>query len=195
MADQKMPDEMIAWMQDRQWGPHHREWHYVRRWEFRQALTMGHPDPQQRSEIAEMVRDAVERGWKRAALQEGTTGSGLDFLANALGHARSAAGRVPRRKCRVAGVEYTAPGSPGHGEPRAGWQPVHLPGSRNRTDRGRRPALCRRRQSWPLRRNESASHRRLIPLHAAPTRAWACTAIRTTAGPTLPARSTLVIPR
>src|SRR5262245_43731791 len=65
MADPIIPDEILAWMTARNWGPHHVEWHAVRQWD--------RLDPAGR-ELA------VRRGWRRAARQEGESGNGFEFL-------------------------------------------------------------------------------------------------------------------
>ncbi|MGE3955910.1 MAG: hypothetical protein AB7H96_04260 [Vicinamibacterales bacterium] len=80
MADVRMPAGMIAWMQGLQWGAHHDEWHYTRRFDYWPHLAAHHPDPAARQELAAMVQYAQAQGWKRAALQEGEPGSGLEFL-------------------------------------------------------------------------------------------------------------------
>lgn len=80
MADVKMPDKMIAWMQGVQWGSHHDEWHYTRRFDYWPHLAANHPDPALRQVFSAMVQYATAQGWQRAALQEGEPGSGLDFL-------------------------------------------------------------------------------------------------------------------
>lgn len=74
MTDLSMPQEMIDWMNSRNWGDHHVEWHFVRRWDFWHALAPSNPA------IQAMVDEAHARGWTRAALQEGEGGSGNDFL-------------------------------------------------------------------------------------------------------------------
>ncbi len=60
-----MPAEILDWMEQRDWGRHHLEWHVVRQWDL---LT-----PAQQSW-------AAAQGWQRAARQEGTAGNGLEFL-------------------------------------------------------------------------------------------------------------------
>ncbi|NBV47296.1 MAG: hypothetical protein EBR86_17085 [Planctomycetia bacterium] len=65
MAEPVMPAAMISWMNARNWGWHHLEWHTVRQWD---RLS---PSDQ---------RWATSQGWKRAARQEGEPGNGLEFL-------------------------------------------------------------------------------------------------------------------
>jgi hypothetical protein len=74
MADAAMPQEMLDWMEARNWGNHHVEWHFTRRWDFWHALAPTDPGIQQ------MVDEAIGNGWTRASLQEGDVGGGIDFL-------------------------------------------------------------------------------------------------------------------
>jgi hypothetical protein len=75
MADLPLPQEMIDWMTARNWGQHHVEWHFVRRWDYWHAFAPSNPS------IQAMVDAAVAAGWTRASLQEGELGSGVDFLS------------------------------------------------------------------------------------------------------------------
>lgn len=75
MADPRMPQEMITWMQGAEWGGHHDQWHFERRWDFWTALANRGND-----EVNEMLAYAKQMGWSRAKLQEGEPGSGEDFL-------------------------------------------------------------------------------------------------------------------
>jgi hypothetical protein len=79
-----MPEEMIAWMQQRGWGSHHEQWHFVGRWDFWHAMA-DRPDlPEDaRQQIQAMVAEAVEKGWTRAAIPEGAAGGGEEFLNDA----------------------------------------------------------------------------------------------------------------
>lgn len=81
MADVPMPAEMIAWMQARNWGDHHDQWHFERRWDFwRAILAMPDLPPEDRQQVQSMVDDAIDRGWTRAPVQEGQAGNGEEFL-------------------------------------------------------------------------------------------------------------------
>ena len=81
MADVPMPEEMIAWMRQRNWGAHHQQWHFVRRWDFWHAMAQRADLPEaDRQDIQAMVAEAVANGWTRAAIPEGTTGGGEEFL-------------------------------------------------------------------------------------------------------------------
>lgn len=75
MADERMPEEMIAWMEERNWGTHHVQWHFERRWDLYQAwASQGDEDAKK------AVEEAVANGWTRSSLQEGEMGNGEDFL-------------------------------------------------------------------------------------------------------------------
>lgn len=75
MADVTMPDEMVDWMKARDWGDHHLEWHVVRQWDIRVELSnQGHELSRR------LIEFARSRGWRRAPLQEGERGNGLEFL-------------------------------------------------------------------------------------------------------------------
>ena len=65
MAEPSMPTNMIHWMNDRQWGWHHLEWHTVRQWDLLGASGQ---------------QWATDQGWSRASRQEGEVGNGLEFL-------------------------------------------------------------------------------------------------------------------
>src|SRR5690606_5119025 len=80
MADVRMPADIVSWMQNLNWGEHHDEWHYTRRWDFWPHLAANHPDPEVRQDLTAMVQYANAQGWQRAALQEGDVGSGFEFL-------------------------------------------------------------------------------------------------------------------
>src|SRR5262245_38283776 len=61
-----MPKAVIDWQDQHGWGEHHVMWHVTRRWDVLDASG----------------RDwATKKGWSRAALQEGQTKNGLEFLA------------------------------------------------------------------------------------------------------------------
>jgi hypothetical protein len=65
MADPLMPDEVRAWMQQRNWGTHHLEWHVSRQWD----------------RLPPAVQQwAARQGWRRAAREEGEPGNGFEFL-------------------------------------------------------------------------------------------------------------------
>ena len=65
MAEPRMPTDLTDWMNARQWGSHHLEWHTTRQWDLLGASDRAW---------------AVSQGWSRAARQEGTAGNGFDFL-------------------------------------------------------------------------------------------------------------------
>lgn len=65
MADPRMPQPIIDWMEARNWGMHHAEWHFERQWD-RQNVNS--------------ISWAISQGWSRAARQEGEVGNGLEFL-------------------------------------------------------------------------------------------------------------------
>lgn len=77
MTDERMPEEMISWMNQKGWGQHHDQWHFERRWDFWHAIASqpGHP-----SWVDDLISDALEKGWKRSPIQEGEAGNGEDFL-------------------------------------------------------------------------------------------------------------------
>jgi hypothetical protein len=75
MAEIRMPQEMIDWMQSVLWGAHHDRWHFERRWDYWHFRA-----GQGEQEVQDMVTYAEQQGWSRAATQEGETGNGLDFL-------------------------------------------------------------------------------------------------------------------
>ena len=62
----KMPAKIITYENANQWGAMHLRWHTERRWDVL--------DPANRTW-------ATKHGYKRAALQEGVAGNGLEFLA------------------------------------------------------------------------------------------------------------------
>ncbi|MFD0894777.1 hypothetical protein KBB96_04835 [Luteolibacter ambystomatis] len=76
MADEAIPMEIVEWMRAREWGAHHDEWHFVRRWDFWRVLAA-----QGNTAAAEMVEYAEQQGWQRAEIQEGEAGNGLEFLS------------------------------------------------------------------------------------------------------------------
>jgi hypothetical protein len=79
MSDVKMPEKLILWMQGLMWGSHHDQWHFERRWDFWHHLAEnGDPDTQR--EVKKMIEYARSQHWKRAELQEGEAGNGMDFL-------------------------------------------------------------------------------------------------------------------
>ena len=74
-----MPDETIAWMTGLQWGAHHDQWHFERRWDFWHHLAE-HGTPEQQALVRPMVEYALGQNWQRARVQEGQAGNGIDFL-------------------------------------------------------------------------------------------------------------------
>lgn len=81
MSDTKIPQKAIDWMNTMNWGDHHDEWHYTRRFHYWPRIAQTHPDPAVRAEIQAMVDYATLQNWSAAQFQEGAVGSGLDFLA------------------------------------------------------------------------------------------------------------------
>ena len=65
MPDSLMPANVIDWMQVRNWGQHHIQWHAVRQWDLVDEATQQWMQSQ---------------GWQRADRQEGEPGNGFDFL-------------------------------------------------------------------------------------------------------------------
>ena len=65
MSDPRMPQPIIDWMQARDWGSHHLEWHFVRQWDLQPSTN---------------ISWAISQGWSRASRQEGQVGNGLEFL-------------------------------------------------------------------------------------------------------------------
>jgi hypothetical protein len=66
-------------MRDLMWAPHHDQWHFERRWDFWHYLAE-HGDPTTQQTVKEMIAYAKSQSWKRAELQEGESGNGVDFL-------------------------------------------------------------------------------------------------------------------
>lgn len=66
MSDISIPQEIIDFMQQQNWGNHHLHWHVVRMWD---RLS---PAAQQW---------ATQQGWRRYGVQEGEETNGLEFLA------------------------------------------------------------------------------------------------------------------
>ncbi|UJP06135.1 MAG: hypothetical protein LZF61_03930 [Nitrosomonas sp.] len=77
MTDERMPEEMIFWMNQKGWGSHHEQWHFERRWDFWHAIAS---QPQHPSWVDDLIDDARAKGWSRASTQEGAAGNGEDFL-------------------------------------------------------------------------------------------------------------------
>ena len=77
MADERMPEEVIAWMSQKGWSEHHDQWHFERRWDHwhARAALPGAP-----SWIGNLVKHAESQAWTRSAIQEGEAGNGEDFL-------------------------------------------------------------------------------------------------------------------
>lgn len=66
MAEVAMPQEMIDWMRQRNWGEHHLQWHVERNWGLLPA---------------DAQAQFAARGWKRYQVQEGEESNGVEFLA------------------------------------------------------------------------------------------------------------------
>lgn len=77
MADERIPEEMIVWMNHKGWGAHHDQWHFERRWDFWHAISEqpGHP-----AWVDDLLREAISKGWQRSPIQDGEPGNGEDFL-------------------------------------------------------------------------------------------------------------------
>lgn len=76
MADIRIPEEIVTWMNSLNWGEHHDEYHAVKRWDIWYYLAaQGDPDAQ------DTVTYIEKKRWKRAKYQEGEPGDGLEFLA------------------------------------------------------------------------------------------------------------------
>ena len=79
MSDVKMPDKLVSWMESVMWGEHHDQWHFERRWDF-WFYFAEHGDADMRQTAKELIAYAQSQNWKRAELQEGDAGNGMDFL-------------------------------------------------------------------------------------------------------------------
>jgi hypothetical protein len=77
MTDERIPEEIVAWMTHHGWGEHHDQWHFERRWDFWHAIAAL---PQRPAWVDELIREAQEKGWTRSPIQEGEPGNGEDFL-------------------------------------------------------------------------------------------------------------------
>lgn len=77
MTDERMPEEMISWMNQKGWGQHHDQWHFERRWDFWHAIAS---QPEHPTWVDDLINDALDKGWQRAPFQEGESGNGEDFL-------------------------------------------------------------------------------------------------------------------
>lgn len=79
MSDVKMPNKLVSWMESLMWGPHHDQWHFERRWDFWHYFAE-HGDADMQQTAKELIEYAQSQNWKRAELQEGAAGNGMDFL-------------------------------------------------------------------------------------------------------------------
>jgi hypothetical protein len=77
VADERMPEVMISWMNNKAWGEHHEQWHFERRWDFWHAIAA---NPQHPPWVDDLIAEAKAKGWTRSLIQEGTVDSGEDFL-------------------------------------------------------------------------------------------------------------------
>jgi hypothetical protein len=77
MVDERMPEAMISWMNDRAWGEHHDQWHFERRWDYWHAIAA---DPQHPAWVDDLITEATEKGWTCSLIQEGEVGNGEAFL-------------------------------------------------------------------------------------------------------------------
>lgn len=65
MSDVTLPSTITNWMNDRNWGEHHLQWHAVRQWD--------RLSPAVQAQLTAM-------GWTRSPIQEGEPGNGREFL-------------------------------------------------------------------------------------------------------------------
>lgn len=79
MGDIRMPEKLILWMESLKWGEHHDRWHFERRWDF-WFYFAEHGDADMKQTAKELIEYAQKQKWKRAELQEGQAGNGMDFL-------------------------------------------------------------------------------------------------------------------
>ena len=81
MADVKIPSNIADWVIARNWGEHHDQWHWERRWDYWEAL-LNRPTlpPEFRVWIEAKFEEANNKGWARADIQEGQGGNGEEFL-------------------------------------------------------------------------------------------------------------------
>ncbi len=83
-----MPRVIVDFLNQQGWGRHHLEWHTTRRWDL----------------LAEAdIEWAQRQGWRRATLQEGTPGNGLEFLAMHRVMLRTLSKKAPRYASLFAG--------------------------------------------------------------------------------------------
>lgn len=59
MQDEATPSDLSAWMKDRNWGAHHYQWHFERRWDVSHARAS---KPDAPAELVKLVTDRVGRG-------------------------------------------------------------------------------------------------------------------------------------
>jgi hypothetical protein len=76
MADKRIPEEVIDWMSNLNWGNHHLEYHIVKRYDIFQFRAN-----QGDSNSLNIMRFIQANNWNRASIQEGADGDGLQFLA------------------------------------------------------------------------------------------------------------------
>lgn len=76
MADPRIPQDMVEYMQGANWGEHHDQWHYEQRYDF-WHYRADHGD----AGAAEVVAYGDAKGWGKGQYQEGAPGNGLHFLA------------------------------------------------------------------------------------------------------------------
>ena len=69
--DRPLPEAIVQFERRLGWGYVHRGWHETRQWDYIAAVEA----------YADRYAYALGAGWKRAAVQEGAPGSGLEFLA------------------------------------------------------------------------------------------------------------------
>ncbi len=73
--DIRLPEEIISWMNERNWSSHHDEYHIVKRWDI------WHYRAERGDAGAQGVVDYIQANeWQRAERQEGAPGDGLEFL-------------------------------------------------------------------------------------------------------------------
>ncbi len=83
-----MPSTIVQFEAQHDWGNHHLQWHTERRWDRMSSSDRSW---------------AQHQGWKRAALQEGQKGNGLEFLAMHRAMLHILVGQFPKQKALFAG--------------------------------------------------------------------------------------------
>jgi hypothetical protein len=110
MAEPQMPDEIVNWMRQLDWGMHHVYWHATRQWDL-----LG---PEERIQLE-------AAGQTRANHQEGETGNGWDFLPMHRGMIRLLSAQFPQHSAFFQGwstpptaANSTSDPIPNNGQPK-----------------------------------------------------------------------------